>query len=142
MAWKVNEGSRDKTLGYTGTYKSTICSPYFRGQSINLPTLLNNSAQHMTDIRRANGERTLSMLVLKIQVCPFQQHHAGHHSIRGKGQSLKFRHQFFLHLSEQNARMKLISVKGRNPLLIISITFRRYAILALIGFIFFLVMMR
>ena len=85
MAWKVNEGSRDKTLGYTGTYESTICSPYFKGESINLPTLLNNSTQHMTDIRRANGERTLSMLVLKIQVCPFQQQHAGHHSIGGKG---------------------------------------------------------
>ena len=88
-----------------------------REKVFNLPTLLNNSAQHMTDIRRANGERTLSMLVLKIQVCPFQQQHAGHHSIRGRGQSLKFRHQFFSHLSEQNEKMKQVAVKkGRNPL--------------------------
>jgi len=55
----------------------------------------------MTDIRRANGDRTEALLVLKVQVCPFQQQHAGHHSVRGKGHSFKFRYQFFLYLQNK-----------------------------------------
>ena len=96
MTWKVSVGCHNKTLGYIGTYKSIkFCLQlYLGGKSINIPTLLNNSAQHMTDIRRANGERTSALLVLKVQICPFQQQHTGHNSVGGKGQSLKFRLQY------------------------------------------------